>query len=189
MGNPRRRRKTYEKPKRPWEAKRIEEEKKIMEEYGLKNKREIWKAASIIRKYRREIRNILAEIAGGKAAEHTLKKGEQILDSLKRKGILEEGAKMEDALGLTSRNILERRLQTIVFKKGLANTIKQARQLIVHGHIAVDGRRVTAPSYIVERDEEDKIGFYGEVSFIKGKEGIKEGEIESGVKTEANVAE
>ncbi|MHC1635666.1 MAG: 30S ribosomal protein S4, partial [Candidatus Methanospirareceae archaeon] len=119
----------------------------------------------------------------------TLKKGEQILDSLKRKGILEEGAKMEDALGLTARNILERRLQTIVFKKGLANTIKQARQLIVHGHIAVDGRRVTAPSYIVERDEEDKIGFYGEVSFIKGKEGIKEGEIESGVKTEANVAE
>ncbi|MEA1999633.1 MAG: 30S ribosomal protein S4, partial [Euryarchaeota archaeon] len=56
---------------------------------------------------------------------------------------------------------LERRLQTRVYKKELANSIKHARQLIVHGHIAVDGRRVTIPSYIIREDEEGKIGYYG----------------------------
>ncbi|MCQ4335807.1 MAG: 30S ribosomal protein S4, partial [Sulfolobales archaeon] len=52
------------------------------------------------------------------------------------------------------------RLQTIVFKKGLARTIHQARQLIVHGHIAIGGRRVTSPGYIVKKSEEDLIDFY-----------------------------
>jgi small subunit ribosomal protein S4 len=69
---------------------------------------------------------------------------------------------LEDVLALTVEDILERRLQTHVYKKGLANSIKHARQLIVHGHIAVDGRRVTIPSYILDVEEEKKIGYYGE---------------------------
>jgi small subunit ribosomal protein S4 len=63
---------------------------------------------------------------------------------------------------------LERRLQTLVYRLGLAKTIKQARQLITHGHIAIDGRRVTAPSYIVEKEEESKIGYYPNSPFAKG---------------------
>jgi small subunit ribosomal protein S4 len=161
MGHPKRRGKRYEKPRRPWEMKRIKEEKELTEMYGLKNKREIWKAASIIKKYRREIREILAEIAGMKPTEHILRKQEAILAALRRRGILEETtSRLEDVLALGIDDILERRLQTRVYKKGLSNSVKHARQLIVHGHIAVNGRRVTIPSYIVDVEEEGKIGYY-----------------------------
>ena len=161
MGHLKRRGKRYEKPRRPWEMKRIKEEKELIEMYGLKNKREIWKAASIIKKYRREIREILAEIAGMKPAEHTLRKKEAILSALRRRGILEEtSSRLEDILALNVEGILERRLQTRVYKKGISNSLKHARQLIVHGHIAVNGRKVTIPSYIVDIEEEGKIGYY-----------------------------
>jgi small subunit ribosomal protein S4 len=172
MGHPKRRKKTYEKPRRPWVMQRIKDEKELAEKYGLKNKKEIWKAASFIKRYRREIRNILAEIAGMKPTEHTLKKKEAILTSLKRRGILKEGvsevenevesggSRLEDVLELNIEDIMERRLQTRVYKKGLSNSLKHARQLIVHGHIAVNGRRVTIPSYIVSVDEERGIGYY-----------------------------
>lgn len=161
MGHPKRRGKRYEKPRRPWEMKRIKEEKELIGMYGLKNKREIWKAASIIKKYRREIREILAEIVGMKPTEHTLRKKEAILAALRRRGILKETSlRLEDVLALRIDDVLERRLQTRVYKKGLSNSLKHARQLIVHGHIAVNGRRVTIPSYIVDIEEEGKIGCY-----------------------------
>jgi small subunit ribosomal protein S4 len=76
-------------------------------------------------------------------------------------GILtKENATLDDILGLTEESYLERRLQTIVYRKGLARTIYQARQLIVHGHIAINGKRVTSPGYIVMKGEEDLIDFY-----------------------------
>ena len=166
MGHPRKSKKRYEKPRRPWEMTRIKEERELAEMYGLKSKREIWKAASHIKKYQRQIRAILAEIAGMKPTEHTLRKKEAILAALRRRGVLKESeeasGRLEDVLALTVEDVLERRLQTRVFKKGLSNSIKHARQLIVHGHIAVDGRRVTIPSYIVDVEEEKKIGYYGE---------------------------
>ena len=166
MGHPKKSKKLYEKPRRPWEMTRIKEERELAEMYGLKSKREIWKAASHIKKYKRQIRAILAEIAGMKPTEHTLRKKDAILAALRRRGILKAsegaGGKVEDVLALTVEDILERRLQTRVFKKGLSNSLKHARQLIVHGHIAVDGRRVTIPSYIVDVEEDKKIGYYGE---------------------------
>lgn len=165
MGHPKRREKKFEKPRRPWEIKRIKEERELAELYGLKNKREIWKAASIIKKYRREMREILAELAM-KPSEHIQRKKEAILASLRKRGILKEReggtSRLEDVLALEVDDILERRLQTLVYKKGLAKSAKHARQLIVHGHIAVDGRRVTVPSYIVDMEEEGKISYYGE---------------------------
>ncbi|MCW3135736.1 MAG: 30S ribosomal protein S4 [Canidatus Methanoxibalbensis ujae] len=163
MGDPRRIKKKYEKPKKPWELRRLAEEREIVKNYGLKNKRELWKALTIIKKYRREVRKILAEIATGKGTEHTRRRGEEILRGLIRRGILNktiEEAKLDDVLSLSVKDILERRLQTVVFRKGLASSIKHARQLIVHGHIAVKGRKVTVPSYIVSREEENQIGYY-----------------------------
>ena len=195
MGHPKRKKKRYERPRRPWVAQRIKEEKELAEKYGLKNKREIWKAASFIKRYRREVRAILAEIAGGKPTEHTLRKKEEILTSLRRRGILKAGVEMamemaeaeskaepeskkevetvvpstspdsdsglEDVLALGTEDILERRLQTQVHKKELSNSLKHARQLIVHGHIAINDRRVTIPSYMVSLGEESGIGYYG----------------------------
>jgi small subunit ribosomal protein S4 len=128
-------------------------------------------ATSAIKRYRREIRNILAEIAGTKATEHALKKEESILNSLKRKGMLKEGSGLEDALAMNLENILERRLQTMVHKKGMCNSLKHARQLIVHGHIAVNGRRVTIPSYIVGTEEEKNIDYYGQTPSEKEDRG------------------
>lgn len=176
MGHPKKSKKRYERPRRPWEITRIKAEKELVEMYGLKNKREIWRVASVTKRYRREIRAILAEIAGMKPSEHTLQKKEAILAALRRRGILKasEGAsaRLEDVLALNVEDILERRLQTRVHKKGLSNSLKHARQLIVHGHIAVNGRRVTIPSYVVDLEEERQISYYGEAPIIaeaKGK--------------------
>ncbi len=149
----------YRKPKKRWDKARIEEEKKLMEEYGLRRKRELWRAQEILRKFRKRARDLLAR-ADEKAKN-------ELLTKLYRLGLVEKDATLEDVLKLTIRDILERRLQTIVYRKGLARTIKQARQFIVHGHIAVNGRRMPFPSALVRREWEDKIGYYFKSPFTK----------------------
>lgn len=155
MGHPRKARKKYDTPPHPWNAERIKEENRLVAKYGLKNKKEVWKAETMVRRYRRDARYLL-----GISGEHTKKEREQLLGHLVRTGILNEGAKLEDVLDLTVEDVLRRRLQTLVHKRGLARTVKEARQMVIHGHIALDGRKIDAPGYIVKRGEEDKIGFY-----------------------------
>ncbi|TRM73320.1 30S ribosomal protein S4, partial [Sulfolobus sp. A20-N-F8] len=90
----------------------------------------------------------------------------QLVGKLAKIGLLKgENSTVDDILSLTEENLLERRLQTLVYKKGLANTVYQARQLIVHGHIAIGGKRVTSPGYIVSVDEEDLIDYYATSPF------------------------
>jgi len=160
MGYPGKSRKRYEPPTHPWQAVRMADEVALVKKYGLRNKRELWKAHSILRKYRREARKLLARstVAGGseRAKEEEIK----ILEKLNKMNLLGEDAKLDDVLALKTDDILERRLQTQVYRQGLANSIKQARQLITHGHIAVAGRKVTIPSYLVRKDEEAQIGHY-----------------------------
>ncbi|MFH7903679.1 MAG: 30S ribosomal protein S4 [Candidatus Aenigmatarchaeota archaeon] len=144
----RRLKKKYEKPLKRWDKARIEYEKELMKKYGLRRKKEIWRAESIARKYRRIARQLIAN------PNKELEK--QIMEKIRKYGFI-NATKLDDLLNLTVEHILERRLQTIVYKKGFANTIKQARQLIVHGHIAINGRKVTFPSYLVPVEEEDKI--------------------------------
>ena len=152
-------RKKFEKPLRPWDKARIEEERKITQDYGLRRKKEIWKTESILRNYRRIARNL--------AARRDKEKEKILLDKLFRMGLINKGDDLDDVLALTIEKLLERRLQTLVLKKGLAQTPKQARQFIVHGHIAVDGRRVRWPSTIIPLSEESKISLYDK-SKIKG---------------------
>jgi len=142
-------RKKYEFPKKPWDKERIEREKELMKKYGLRRKREIWKAEAILRKYRRLARRLIAN--------PDEEKKKILIQKLSKMGLLKADATLDDVLGLTVEDILERRLQTIVFKKGFANTIKQARQFIVHGHVKINGRKVIFPSYLVPVEEEDKI--------------------------------
>jgi small subunit ribosomal protein S4 len=143
-------RKKYEKPRRPWDKARIEKEKEILKKFGLRRKKELWRAEAILRKYRRMARDL--------AAKKDKEKEKVLLEKLKRMGILNENATaLDDVLALTVEDILERRLQTLVYRKGLANSVKHARQLIVHGHVKIDGRKITYPSYIVPKVEEDKI--------------------------------
>jgi len=145
----RRSRKKYKKPIKAWDKQRIESERVIVKEYGLRNKKEILVSESILRKFRRMGRN---------AAAKKDKDMERILiNKMIRLGLLKEGVGLDDVLGLTLANILERRLQTIIFRKGLANSMRQARQLIVHGHVTVNGRKIVYPSYMVSRDDESNI--------------------------------
>jgi small subunit ribosomal protein S4 len=155
MGDPRKPRKKYDTPNHPWIKERIEREHELCRKYGLVNKKEVWKAETKLRNYRRQARRLISD-----TTEQGAKEAQQLFNVLKRYGILKkENPTLDDVLALTIEDILERRLQTIVFRKGLARTIKQARQLIVHGHIAVNGRKVTAPGYLVPVDEEGAIDF------------------------------
>ncbi len=161
MGYPGKNRKSYETPKHPWQAARIEPEVELVKRYGLRNKREVWKAHSALKKYRELARKLLAESAKAQLKGHVKTDADNILNRLKRYGLLKTDAGLDDILSLDVNTFLERRLQTQVHKQGLANTLKQARQFIVHGHIEVAGRKVTVPGYIVPTNEELSLGYYG----------------------------
>jgi len=160
MGDPKKQRKKYRRPSHPWEKDRIEAENKLLQKYGLRRKEEVWKIETLLRSFRRNARRLLT--ASGPQAELETR---QMLERLKRLGLISSGATLDDVLGLTIENILERRLQTIVSKKGLAKTPLQARQLVLHGHVAISGKRVTVPSYLVSVKEEGEIGLAPGSSF------------------------
>ena len=146
----RRIRRKFQRPKRPWDSVVIKEEKVLLKDYGLRKKREIRIAEEIIRKFRQRARELIAV----KDEE----KEKVLIDKLLKLGMLtSEKSELDDVLGLTVKNVLDRRLQTIAFKKGLAKTPKAARQLIVHGHVSIGDRKTRFPSYIVTPEEEGKI--------------------------------
>jgi len=160
MGYPGKNTKSYNTPKHPWQAARIEPEVELVKRYGLRNKREVWKAHSELKKYRELARKLLAESTKGKLEGHVKTDVDNILNRLKRYGLIKTEGGLDDILSLDVNNFLERRLQTQVHKQGLANTQKQARQFIVHGHIAVAGRKITVPGYLVPTNEELSLGYY-----------------------------
>jgi len=166
MGYPGKNHKAYQTPKRPFEKTRIEEETRLVIEYGLRNKREIWKAQSILRKYRKGARELLALSSSGTDPSLVGAKREELITSLQRAGLLGPDAGIDNILSLKVQAQLERRLQTLVYRKGLARSPKQARQLITHGHIAIGGRRVSIPGYRVNRQEEPQIAYSGKSPFI-----------------------
>lgn len=158
MGDPRKIRKKYETPRHPFEGQRIKSENKILSLYGLKNKRELWRAESELRKYRTNARDIQAKLRlGDPKAEKQIR---SITGRLSRFGILSENATADDILALNVESFLDRRLQTMVFKKGLARTLGMARQLIVHGHISLGDRKVTIPGYKVQKAEEESLDYF-----------------------------
>ncbi len=149
--------KFYETPNHPWQGERIAAEHSLVGRYGLKNKEELWRAESELRSMRREARRLIGEAQGD--LEEAMEAGEPFLSRLRRLGILAENEDLDDVLALEVTDILERRLQTVAYRKGLASTPKQARQFIVHGHVTVDGRRVRVPSYTVPTAEQDHVSF------------------------------
>ena len=157
MGAPKRNRKKFERPSTMWDKKRIEEEHKIKEEYGLKKLGELWKANSEIRRVRRNIRTVLS----GNATE---KVGRDIITRLAKYNVVSETAIPDDVLVIKPSALLERRLQTVVYRKGMARTLAQSRQLITHGFISINGRRIKSPSYLVTKSDESGIGYYKPIS-------------------------
>jgi small subunit ribosomal protein S4 len=163
MGDPKKPRKKYETPGHPWIKTKLERELELVYTYGLRNKRELWIAETMLKKIRYRARSLLAL-----PPEQRIKELEILGKKLYRMGLVDkENIDINDILSLTVEAILERRLQTIVWRKGLAKTIHQARQLIVHGHIAIKGKRVTSPGYLVLRDEEPYVDFHLNSPFLK----------------------
>ena len=158
MGDPKFTRKQFSTPSHPWEGARISEENQIIHKYGLKNKRELWKTQTMLRDIRQQARELQARQRT--QDEQALKEVELLIERLRRLGLLSGKADLNDVLALEVEAVLSRRLQTQIYMKGLARTVKQARQLIVHGHIAVDGRKVTVPSYMVKNGEAGLIDYY-----------------------------
>jgi small subunit ribosomal protein S4 len=126
----------------------------LKKEYGLKCMRELWVSMGELKKYRREARRLLS-ITG----EERTRDSQKILTKLAKLGVMQKGAVIEDVLGLSVKDILERRLQTIVVRKGLARTMNQSRQLITHGFISIEGRRIEAPSFSVDKSKETMVDY------------------------------
>jgi len=155
MGDPKFPSKHYNTPSHPWQKVRIEEERTLIHQYGLKNKKEIWKANTKIRSMRRQARKLTAT-SGDEQAQ---KEKNLLLSKLNRLGMLDQESGLEDVLRMTPENILDRRLQTQVYLQGLASTAKQARQLIIHGHISVEGAVTRVPGMLVTKLQEKNITY------------------------------
>ncbi len=164
MGDPRKLKKKFKKPKHPFQRDRLNEELEFVGKYGLRNKREFWKSGTKLRRWR-EIARHSRTLPKDKAQEVQ----KTLITKLNRLGILGPESTFEDILQLTIEDVLKRRLQTLVYEKGMANSIYQARQLIVHKHIQVGAKRIDSPSYIVKNIEQDLIQ-YAPNSTFKSKQ-------------------
>jgi small subunit ribosomal protein S4 len=152
MGDPKKQRKKFETPRFRWRKDILQEELKLIGQYGLRNKHELWRHKTMLSKTRGIARSLI-----GKTPEERVKMENELLTRLKKLGVLSETAVLDNVLDLSIEDLLERRLQTIVFRKGLARTAFQSRQLITHGHITIGNRRVTVPSYTVSKEEEPNV--------------------------------
>lgn len=172
--------KKYSRPRKLFDKKRIEEENLLVEKYGLKNKLEIWKADASIKRIRNLAKNLI--IANDNQKKEFVKR-------LQNKGFKVEN--IADVLSLNKEDWLKRRLQTVLFSKGLALTPKQARQLITHKHVSIDGQIVNIPSYMVKLEEESSISLniVLKIHKPKSKEEIIKEEILEGKKNEGQIME
>jgi small subunit ribosomal protein S4 len=158
VGDPKFLRRRYDTPKHPWEAGRMEEERKLLAKYGLKNKRELWKAQSTLRRVRGQARELQARLRAGEAQAE--RETALLLARLTRLGVLKTSAPtIDDVLALTTEDVLQRRFEWIVFTRGLAPTPFGARQWIVHGHFSIGDHRMTRPGYLVPSAQEAQIAY------------------------------
>jgi small subunit ribosomal protein S4 len=162
MGDPKKQRKKYETPRFRWRKDILQEELKLLGQYGLRNKHELWRHKTTLSKTRGIARSLI-----GKTPEERAKMENELLVRLKKRGVLEETAVLDNVLDLSIEDLLERRLQTIVFRKGLTRTIFQSRQLITHGHVNIGNRRVTVPGYIVSKEEESQVVYSPQSTLVK----------------------
>ena len=168
MGHPKKHRKKYESPTKPYDKENLDREKTILKKYGLRRKKEIWRTESILRNYRQRARKL--------QSGHNEEGKKILLQKLNKIGINVDDMNSVLEVGLDA--LMDRRLQTVVLKKGFSNSIKHARQIITHGHIVFNERKLNKPSYIISTDIEKG---------IKVSESIKKGLISK--KTEEKIKE
>ncbi len=181
MGAPKRNRKKFTKPRDKYNLPRIEADRSVIKEYGLKNMHELWAAQTELSRLRGNVRMLLAGNPGLEGV-HT-----QIVSRLSKLGIVSGDINLERLLDLKTNDLLERRLQSRVFRRGLARSMKQARQLITHGFVSIGGIKVDRPGYIVRLAEDERIGYYKPIEIaplerrsVERAESIENAEIAAG---------
>ena len=149
--------KTFKKPRRPFEKERLDAELKIVGEFGLRNKRELWRVQFALNKLRNAARVLLTL---DEKDPKRIFEGEAIMRRMRNYGLLDETQdKLDYGLALGPEQFLERRLQTLVFKLGLAKSVHHARVLIRQRHIRVGKQIVNVPSFLVRTDSQKHIDF------------------------------
>ncbi len=180
MGDPKKARKQYSRPRSPWRADQLAQELYLLGTFGLRNKRELWKSQTQLSSVRKQARTLLAATEAVRLREE-----KKLLDSLRRRGLIGETASLDDILSLTVEDVLARRLQSMVFKKGMALSPFHSRQLIVHGHVSVGGRIITVPGYEIGAGEEGTITLVGGAAPKEGKpEAEQEAQAEQAAKAQ-----
>lgn len=154
MGDPKKKHKTFTTPKRPWDTNALMEDLRVIGAYGLRNKRELWKAHTELSHFRGRARGLLSL-----ETEERIKREQEMIIKLAKLGLVMENSTLEDVLTLSVEDLLERRLQTYIYRRGMASSMFQARQLITHGHIEINGRKVKAPSYKVKITDEETVDY------------------------------
>lgn len=152
MGDPRKAKKSYTRPRSIWTSDQISSELYVVGSYGLRNKKELWKAQTEIARIRNQARALLAISTDVRHEKETT-----LLNYLSRLGIVEDSSTLDDILNLKIEDILERRLQTLVMKRSNLKSPYQARQIVVHGHVSIGDRKINLPGYLVKKDEEAQI--------------------------------
>jgi len=184
MGDPKLPRRVWRKPKRPLNYDLKMEELKTLGTFGLKTKRELWKAHTELSRVRNQARSLLALGQEARQGKEPI-----LMKSLSRVGLVGESSTLDDVLNLQVTDLLARRLQTVVMKKLGFKTPYQARQAVVHGHIMIGDRVVTIPSYKVDVSEEKDVRILPNSTFVKLLEEQKEKEASAEVISEEAVEE
>ena len=167
MGEPKFSRPRTQTPTHPWKQARIDEEHDLKERYGLKKiggMREIWREKSALRRHRNQAMKLIGRVDSTEG--HYAKEKDQLLNSLTKKGLLQTGADVGDVLEINVEHMLSRRLQSVVYYKGLAPSMRAARNLIVHGHICIGDQRMTVPGYHILKEEEDSLKYSENSPFV-----------------------
>ena len=156
MGHPKFARPKTQTPTHPWKAARIEEEHALKDQFGLKKvggMREIWREKSALRRHRNQAMKIIGRVESSEG--HYAQEKTNLVDALVRKGLLAKGSSVDDVLQISVEHMLARRLQSVVYYRGLAPSMRAARNMIVHGHISIGDQRMTVPGYKIRRQEEE----------------------------------
>ena len=166
MGQPKFSRPKTQTPTHPWKAERIEEEHALKDQYGLKRvggMKEIWRERSALRRHRQLAMKLIGRVDTSEG--HFKREKEEFLGSMQRKGLISEDADLDDVLQISVENMLDRRLQSQVYYKGLAPSMRAARNMIVHGHIVLGNQKMNVPGYHVLRNQEADIAYHPSSNF------------------------
>jgi len=160
MGDPKFARSKTQTPTHPWKQARIDEEHALKEKYGLKKvggMKEIWREKSSLRRHRNQAMKLIGRVDTSEG--HFAREKTDLINSLCRQGLLLEGAGIDDVLQINVENMLSRRLQSVVYYRGLAPSMRAARNMIVHGHVSIDEQRMTVPGYHIRKHEEEVLRY------------------------------